>query len=545
MRIVFIGFGAEQISVELLSALLKRDGHEVHLVYGASLFDDRFQMHVPWLARIFERDAAIISEVAALNPDVVAMSVLTNTYRWCVDIAGRVREQTGAKVIFGGVHPSAVPEVVIEESCVDAVCVGEGDRAFPEYLRALATDTLADAIPNLWWKRDDGSVVKGAQAGFEQDLDSLPFLDKTLYEDEINIRDLYMTITGRGCPYRCTFCFNNFWAKLPQRSGIKGGRYVRQRSVDNVIGELAAAKRRYGIRFIDFEDDVFTVDKKWIQQFLDRYKREIKVPWMCLTHPKYVDEDIVRWMKEAGCTWVQVGIQSVDEHYKHKTMKRYEKSGDVADTIDWFMKAGIGVKGDHIFGSTGESVAAQEAARKFYAAHTPARIGTFWMTYYPGVEITTEALTRGDITADDVALFERGHVPAYHEFGAVKDPAELRSLVNYEALFRIMPAMPQWLRERFRPEWLSAIPLTVLSPLSMAADVAVGFAQRNPDHLLYAQYYVTQMMRHSRRAIAGDRPATTLAKLAHHAPAAQAAPPAERLMALGRKGTRTTASQGS
>ena len=475
MRVVFIGFGAEQLPVELLSAILKRDGHEVHLVYSASLFDDRFQMHIPWLAQLFERDAAIVSEVVALNPDVVAMSVLTNTYRWCLDMARKIRDQTGAKVIFGGVHPSAVPEVVIAEDCVDAICIGEGDHAFPQYLRALEMDTLSAAIPNLWWKGRDGAVTRGPQLGFEQDLDSLPFLDKSLYEDEISIRDLYMTTTGRGCPYRCTFCFNNFWAKLPQRSGIKGGRYVRQRSVDNVIGELVAAKRRYGIRFIDFEDDVFTVDKKWIERFLDQYKREVRVPWMCLTHPKYVDPDIVRWMKEAGCTWVQIGIQSVDEHYKHKTMKRYEKSGDVADAIDSFMKVGIGVKGDHIFGSTGESVTTQEAARKFYAEHTPARIGTFWMTYYPAVEITLEALSRGDITAEDVARFERGHVPAYHEFGAVKDPVELRALTNYEALFRLMPAMPQWLRDRARPEWLNAIPLPLLNPLSMAADVAVGF----------------------------------------------------------------------
>jgi radical SAM superfamily enzyme YgiQ (UPF0313 family) len=499
MRIVFVGFAAEQIAVELLSALLKRDGHEVHLVYNASLFDDRFQMHVPLLAGLFGRDAAVVSEVAALEPDVVAMSVLTNTYPWCVELAREIRERTGCKIIFGGVHPSAVPDVVIEEDCVDAVCVGEGDRAFPEYARAVETDTLDSAIPNLWWKSPDGTVIKGPQAGFEQDLDSLPFIDKSLYEDEINIRDLYMTMTGRGCPYRCTFCFNNFWAKLPRRSGTKGGRYVRQRSVDNVIAELAAAKRRYGIRFVDFEDDVFTVDKAWVERFLDRYKREIKVPWMCLTHPKYVDSDIVRWMKEAGCTWVQIGIQSVDEHYKYKTMKRYEKLGDVADAIDAFMKAGIGVKGDHIFGSPGESVETQEAAREFYSAHTPARISTFWMTYYPGVEITAEALSRGDITERDVARFERGHVPAYHEFGAVRDPVELRSLANYEALFRAMPAMPQWLRERFRAEWLAPIPLSVLKPLSTAVDIAVGFAQRNPDHWLYAQYYLRQIRRHALR----------------------------------------------
>jgi hypothetical protein len=245
---------------------------------------------------------------------------------------------------------------------------------------------------------------------------------------------------------------------------------------------------------------VFTVDKKWIERFLAAYKREVGVPWMCLTHPKFVDEDIVGWMRDAGCTWVQIGIQSLDEHYKHRSMKRYEKAGDVAWAIDAFSRAGIGVKGDHIFGSTGESPEAQELARRFYATHTPARVGTFWMTYYPGVEITAEARARGDLTDEDVARIDRGHVPAYHEFGAVKDPAQLRALGNYEALFRLMPALPAWLRGRVRAEWLAPIPPPLLRALSTLGDIAVGFAMRNPDHLLYARYYLQQIARHAGHA---------------------------------------------
>jgi anaerobic magnesium-protoporphyrin IX monomethyl ester cyclase len=510
MRVVFVGFGAEQLSIELLSAILKREGHDVRLVFDASLFDDRFQMNVPWLARLFGDKDRVVDEAVALRPDVIAMSVLTNTYRWCVDTAQRIKEQTGAKVIFGGVHPSAVPQVVIEEECVDAVCVGEGDDAFRDYLRALESGKLDRPIPNLWFKAAGGEVVRGVQAGFVQDLDSLPFPDKALYQDEFAIRDLYMTITGRGCPYRCTFCFNNFWAKLPQRSGTKGGRYVRQRSVDHVIAELLEAKRRWNIRFVDFEDDVFTVDKRWIQTFLDRYRREVKVPWMCLTHPKYVDADIVRWMKEAGCTWVQIGIQSVDEHYKHTSMKRYETAGQVADAIDAFMRVGIGVKGDHIFGSPREPEANQEAAREFYATHTPARISTFWMTYYPGVEMTDDALRRGDITPEDVARFERGHVPYYHEHRTVTDAAALRRMAEYEALFRMMPAIPSWMRQRLRPEWFRPLPKAALDALSLTSDLLLGIAQRNPDHLLYGKYYALQILRHLTRA-KGTTPAAIAA----------------------------------
>ncbi len=519
MRVVFVGIGAEQMPLEALSALAKRDGHQAELAFDPSLFDDRYHLSVPWLARRFDRREATVARAVALRPDVVAMSVLTNAYQWSLEMAREIKARTGARVILGGVHPSAVPELVIAESAVDAICVGEGDRAFPAYLAALEAGTLDAAIPNLWHKHD-GRVVRGEQTGFEQDLDALPFFDKDLYADEIDVAGLYMTITGRGCPYRCTFCFNNFWAKLPSRSGAKPGRYVRQRSVDHVIAELRHAKRRYGIRFVDFEDDVFTVDKRWIQAFLERYRREIGVPWMCLTHPKYVDEDIVRWMKEAGCTWVQIGIQSVDEHYKHASMKRYEKQGDVAWAIDAFMRAGIGVKGDHIFGSPGEGNEAQRAALEFYAEHTPARISTYWMTYYPGVEMTADALARGLLSEEEVRRMDHGDVHAFHHTGVVKDPLLLRQLANHEIAFRFLPAVPQRLRKHVRPEWLSPIPLPLLSALSTAADVAVGFAQQNPEHLAYARHYLTHLYRHARGAARVPEVRTAPAA----APSAPAAP---------------------
>lgn len=495
MRVTFVGIGAEQMPNELLSAIIKRQGHQVRLVFNPSLFDDRFQLKMPWLARIFDRSDEVLKEAVATQPDVVAMSVLTNSYRYCVDTARKIKAETGAKIIFGGVHPSAAPEVVIAEDCVDAVCVGEGEVAFPAYLAALEKGSLNEAIPNLWHKVD-GEIIRGPQVGFEQDLDSLPFLDKDIYAKHFDIRSLYMTITGRGCPYRCTFCFNNFWAKLPSRSGAKPGRYVRQRSVDHVIAELKNAKRRYGIRFIDFEDDVFTVDKKWIEKFLYQLRREINVPWMCLTHPKYLDEDIIRWMKEAGCTWVQIGIQSVDEHYKKHNMKRYEKQGDVSWAIDEFSRHGIGAKGDHIFGSAGEGIEAQQAALEFYTQHTPARISTFWMTFFPGVEATSDAVARGLLTEKDVDRLNHGHVPAYHEFGAVKDPVALRALVNYEAVFRMLPMIPAALRTKIRPEWLTPIPQSLLSLFSFTSDILVGLAQANPDHILYGMHYLRQIVKH-------------------------------------------------
>jgi radical SAM superfamily enzyme YgiQ (UPF0313 family) len=493
--------GAEQLPVELLSAILKRRGHQVGLVFDGSLFDDQYHIQMPRIARLFRLEEKLADEAATMRPDVIAMSVLTNTYQWGLRMAAAIKARTGAKVIFGGVHPSAVPDTVIAEPCVDAICIGEGDVAFPAYLRALEDEALDAPIPNLWHKRADGSVVKGPQTGFIQDLDSLPFPDKQLYAEEIHIRDCYLTMTGRGCPYRCTFCFNSFWAKLPSRSGDKGGKYVRQRSVDNVIEELRQAKRYWGMRHVDFEDDVFTVDKDWIRRFSEEYRREIGLPFKCLTHPKYVDDDIVRWLQEAGCTWVQIGIQSIDDHYKYKQMKRYETVGDVAWAIDAFKKAGIAVKGDHIFGNPGEALESQEVARLFYANHTPSRVDTFWLTYLPGLEMTEDARARGELSDEDVARLARGEVGFFQTVERKIPAGELRTLENYSHLFKILPAIPERWRERVTAQWLAPFPVSVLTAVSTAVDIGTALAQRNPEFPNFARYYRRQMRRSLQRRL--------------------------------------------
>src|SRR5262249_17265778 len=128
-------------------------------------------------------------------------------------------------------------------------------------------------IPNLWWKDAEGALVRGPSAPFIEDLDALPFPDRHLWEDVVRFEDNAMILAGRGCPYPCRFCFNNYFADLPE------GRFVRSRSVDFVIEEIARTKARHGVRHFELVDDILTLNKPWMKRFLDRYRREIDVPF--------------------------------------------------------------------------------------------------------------------------------------------------------------------------------------------------------------------------------------------------------------------------
>lgn len=497
MHVTFVTLGMEQLGVEYLSAYLKERGHRTSLAHNPALFNDRFQLHVPFLARMFDQDDRIVARILELNPDLLAFSCLTNVFAWAVEIARRVRQVRKIPTIFGGVHPSAVPEFVMGCPEIDFVCEGEGEVALYRLVEALESGGDPTKIPNIWSKRDDAIVAPPSVEGFLQDLDALPFPDKELFAPTIPKRYVYRMMTGRGCPYRCTFCFNNFFANLPsERTSNK--QYLRRRSPGNCIAELVQAKARYDYRVVEFHDDIFTLDKEWLREFLPRFHEEVGVPWVCETHAKFMDEETARLMKETGCVGAKMGIQSLDGHaYKSRMLRRAEKEQDIIKTFDAFRAAGLQLDADHIFGLPGESPEALDRALEFYREHTPGRIACFFLTYFPGLEITERAHERGDINDEQLEEIKRGHVLWYHQVHATT-PEQRRQLARhagYMIAFQIMPAIPRPLRRFVSPRWLTRIPgMVAFSRFVMASKMLVDWLfDGNFGAVLYLRLYLHHM----------------------------------------------------
>jgi len=474
MRVLFVALGYEQLPVSLLSGILRRAGHQVGLAYSRHLFDDRVVIYAPRLARWFDDDD-VLDQALRFRPDVVCFSALTVNYRWMIDVARRIKDACGCVTVFGGVHTSGAPDVVLEDPAVDYVCVGEGDLALPMLLDALRDGPLASTrrvLPNIRYRAADGSVVQGPQLGFIQDLDSLPGFEKDLWVEHFPIDSLYLTMSSRGCPYRCTFCFNNFFANLGGDEKPATNKYVRQRSVGHFVAELKEAKRRYGIRYVDILDDIFTLDAEWMREFAREYRREVGVPFKCLSHVHFLDEERVRSLKDAGCLWVQMGVQSADEEYKKGNLRRNEKNSTVGRVLDLLHAAGISVKVDHMLGLPGETYVSQDKALAFYAEHPGVRrVSTFWLSYLPGTEVVQQGLREGTISAAQVDEINHGSESFFHRETNVADPEVRRQYLAYEFLFRVLPMMPMGLRNRLHREHVNWLPPSLLKHAGALADV--------------------------------------------------------------------------
>ncbi len=348
----------------------------------------------------------------------------------------------GVKTVFGEVHVSAVPDRAIAKDEVDFVVVGEGEVALPRILNLVENDLYGKPVINTRYKNRNGEVIRVHQAGFNQDLDALPPYDKTILEPYIRMQDKYMTMASRVCPYRCSFCFNNFFAELPEVK--EKGRYVRFRSVEHMIDELKSAKKRYNPKFIDFQDDVFSANKKWLMKFLDDYKKREQHS-VSMPHSSQLSGRRNRqgpW-SEAGCAWIQMGVQSMDEEFKHKSLQRFERSENIVEACGVMKKYGIKAKLDHMFALPNEPMEAQEKALQLYKQYVPDRIQTFYTCFLPGTDMMKEALEQGLVTPEEAEKLYEGENFYFHKADEkIKNREYAKLYRTYELIFKLLPILP-------------------------------------------------------------------------------------------------------
>jgi radical SAM superfamily enzyme YgiQ (UPF0313 family) len=155
---------------------------------------------------------------------------------------------------------------------------GEGEESVIQILDNLDSRTSLASIPNIWFK--NGRVYRNDVRPLRANLDDYPFPDRTLYdgpEGKLD-RSVRNVITSRGCPWHCSFCFEDAMREIYDGKG----KYVRIRGIEKVIEECVELKNAPDVRTIYFADDVFGMSKKWLYEFLPRYRQEVDLPFICL-----------------------------------------------------------------------------------------------------------------------------------------------------------------------------------------------------------------------------------------------------------------------
>jgi len=330
MRIGLVSFqdGIAAHGLRRLSSLLKFKGFQTDTYFynpsgDQSMFRSFFE---PLINRKFS------DKQRELNPrflqllaqhDVVGVSGTTDS-AFEIKQAIRAIKQINPDclVVWGGVHARIFPEDAVKHA--DAVCTGEGEKAFVELLSKLSTGVPYTNTNSFWFKVGQ-QVVKNDQTPLltNDELTAMPFPDYGFdlwYVTDSQMtrmgRDIYITANGSsyltlwslGCPFRCSYCSNDAFLKSDLQNGV-----VRYPSPNHIISELQHVLETHDyVSHIVFDDDSFLLVKRPdIERFAELYKKTIGLPfWVTGYHPLTIDKEKTEILIDAGMRKVRMGIQS-------------------------------------------------------------------------------------------------------------------------------------------------------------------------------------------------------------------------------------------
>jgi radical SAM superfamily enzyme YgiQ (UPF0313 family) len=495
MKITFIYLASESLAIEYLSSALKAHGHQTHLSFDPGLFDDKQYLDIPSLAKLFDSKKMVIEDIVSSKPDLVAFSVGTDNYLWAKNIAQAVKERTQVSVIFGGIHATAVPERVLQNSFVDMVCLGEGEEALVELADSFSKNERRHDIKNIWFKYN-GNIIKNPPRDLIPDLDTLPLPDKSLFEKDVLIRNgKYMIMTSRGCPYKCTYCYNDVLKDFY----FGKGKFVRQRSVKNVLNELVSMKDKYKYTNVAFMDDLFVGNRPWFKEFIPQYTKLIGLPYSCMTSTHVIDEEMVHLLKESGCTRLQFGIQTMNIETRNEILRRsFEKTDDIKRALSACDKLGVSYSIDHIFGIPGEGQKEYRLTAEFFAQTKADRICCYALFYYPKTHIIESAKARGMLNDQDVERIEEGKAKLY-VYGSSLRGKDLELFKSIRKFYSLVPLMPKPLRRYIIRKDLYSIFKIVPRFMALLSEIIMSLKSRHPRGNDYIKYYLYHIVKRIKR----------------------------------------------
>lgn len=297
----------ESLGVMSLAASIKADGHDCQLLVDAE-----------------EKD--LLAEVSRAKPDIVAISCTTPQHGWLTNITDRIKKNFKLPIVVGGAHPTCYPEI-IKNAGIDIICRGEGEKALTELLDHIQNNEDITNIKNLWVKKDV-TIYQNDMRPLVQNLDELPLPDRSIYYDRYKfMREMSVKrfITGRGCPFSCSFCHINVLKEVNRGKG----NFIRSYSPERVIREITNVKNTYPIKTVHFSDDLFGLNKRWTLEFLELYKREIPLPFTCNIRADFISEDIAKALKEARCHGVTFGIETGNEKIRNNLLGKRLSNADI------------------------------------------------------------------------------------------------------------------------------------------------------------------------------------------------------------------------
>lgn len=345
--------------------------------------------------------------------DVVEVSVIGGYYQYhkllCLSEAiNASKKRSHFKYTIGGHGPASDPEYFLRKTGADVVGIGEGEITFVELLESFGGNLKLEDVAGIAFLNSDGEYIKTKPRQLIQNIDTIAWpaydlFDMSYYSllrfPNIAPNERCMPVlSGRGCVFACNFCYRM----------DKG---FRPRSAQSIIEEIEFLRDTYNIRYIAFSDELLMSSRdrtlELCQAFIDA---KLNVRWDCCGRLNFADIDVLEKMKEAGCVFVNYGIESLDNDtlkVMHKGLTRDIIIRGVENTLQVGISPGLNI----IYGNINEPLSAIDDAVEFllkYDDHSQMRT-IRPVTPYPGTELFEYAI-KNKLVESTADFYENKHL---------------------------------------------------------------------------------------------------------------------------------------
>lgn len=345
--------------------------------------------------------------------DVVMISVIGGYYQYAklLKISSAVnasRKRDKFHYLIGGHGPAAEPEYFLRKTGADVVGIGEGEITVVELMDAIQRKRTFESVDGIAYFKTNGVYHETKPRELIANIDTIALPAYDLFDMSHYVlhampnssrteRACYM-LSGRGCPFTCNFCYRM----------DKG---FRPRSAKSIVDEILFLKEYYQIDYISFADELLMSSQKrtleLCQAFIDA---KVSIHWSCNGRLNYADVDVLEKMKEAGCVFINYGIESMD-NATLKVMHKALTTDMIILGVENTLKVGISPGLNLIFGNINEPISAIDDAVEFLLKYDDhAQLRTIRpVTPYPGTELYHYAIEQG-LLKDAEDFYEHKHI---------------------------------------------------------------------------------------------------------------------------------------
>lgn len=381
MRILFIypNLNAEEgfnHGIAALSGCLRARGHQTDLINLNEALTE-----VP-------SDDELVVQVRQFKPDLVAFSVMTQQYPYAARLSRAIRAALPKlPQAIGGVHTIMCTQQVKRDHLWDFIGIGECDQALPELVdRLQAADPSYVNVPNFSVRLPDGSY-RDNSLGPYPNLEALPEKNYEIFDLDTMLarkNGWQSILTSRGCPYRCSYCFNRqVTERYRAETGQSIKQYLRHYPIDTVIKQIAQLRRLHpGMTTVIFDDDLFTLDPQYCVEFFSRYvKAGIDLPFVLNAHVQSFSEPVAKALAAAPCKIVKFGLESGSDLLRRNVLDRHMSNQQIAAAFRLCHDYGLHTSAFVMFGMPYETPEMMRQTIELVACVRPGRMR--WAIFFP------------------------------------------------------------------------------------------------------------------------------------------------------------------